>query len=370
MMYEEEAVKIEGFAARLAALRKALNVDEVQQKIAGVESEMAQPTFWDDPESAQGVVQKLKNLKNIIDGPEELLAELEDGQTLVEMAQEESDESMAEEVAAITSELEERIVQVELQCMLNDPRDSKNAIVSIHPGAGGTESCDWAEMLYRMLLRFCERREFKVDMLDYQPGDEAGIKSVSFMVSAPLAYGYLKSEAGVHRLVRISPFNSQGKRQTSFAAVEVLTEIDDTVDIEIRDDDLKMDVFRASGAGGQHINKTSSAVRLTHIPTGLIVSCQAERSQHKNRDRAIKMLKAKLYDIEMQKKQDELDSQRDGHQEVAWGSQIRSYVMQPYQMIKDHRTNLQSGNVTKVMDGYLEPFIEGYLKWSLERNNL
>jgi peptide chain release factor 2 len=288
---------------------------------------------------------------------------------LIEMAQEEDDESMAEEVASVTTDLEEKLAQVELQCMLNDPRDSKNAIVSIHPGAGGTESCDWAAMLYRMLLRFCERRDFKVDILDYQDGDEAGIKSVSFMVSAPLAYGYLKSEAGVHRLVRISPFNSQGKRQTSFAAVEVLTEIDDNIDIEVRDDDLKMDVFRASGAGGQHINKTSSAVRLTHVPSGIIVSCQMERSQHKNRDHAIKMLKSKLYDIEMQKKQAELDSQRDGHQEVAWGSQIRSYVMQPYQMIKDHRTNFESGNVTKVLDGGLEPFIEAFLKWKLEKIN-
>jgi peptide chain release factor 2 len=368
-MYEEEAGKIEGFVARLTDLRTALNVEDVRQKIATVESEMAQPNFWDDPESAQGVVQKLKGLKSTIEAPEDLMVDLEDGQTLVEMAREENDESMAEEVSAIAIELEEKITQVELQCMLSDPRDSKNAIVSIHPGAGGTESCDWAGMLYRMLLRFCERREFKVEVLDYQVGDEAGIKSVTFMVSAPLAYGYLKSEAGVHRLVRISPFNAQGKRQTSFAAVEVLTEIDDTVDIEIRDDDLKMDVFRASGAGGQHINKTSSAVRLTHIPTGLVVSCQAERSQHKNRDHAIKMLKAKLYDIEMQKKQAELDSQRDGHQDIAGGSQIRSYVMQPYQMIKDHRTNFESGNVTKVMDGNIEPFIEAFLKWKLKKNS-
>ncbi len=220
-----------------------------------------------------------------------------------------------------------------------------------------------------MLQRFCERREFNIELLEYQDGDEAGIKSVSFQVSGPMAYGYLKSEGGVHRLVRISPFNSQGKRQTSFAAVEVLTEIDDNVDIEIREDELKMDVFRASGAGGQHVNKTSSAVRLTHIPTGLIASCQMGRSQHKNKAQAIKMLKAKLYDIEMEKKQKELDDQRDGHQEVGWGSQIRSYVMQPYQMIKDHRTNVEMGNVDKVLDGYLEPYIEGFLKWKLKQKH-
>jgi peptide chain release factor 2 len=263
--------------------------------------------------------------------------------------------------------MEGKLTQVELSSMLNDPRDSKNAIISIHPGAGGTESCDWAGMLYRMLMRFCERREFKVDLLEYQDGDEAGIKSVSFQVSGPLAYGYMKSEAGVHRLVRISPFDANSRRHTSFAAVEVLTEINDNIEIEVREDDIRMDVFRASGAGGQHINKTSSAVRLTHGPSGIVVSCQMERSQHKNKAKAMQMLKAKLYDIEMQKKQEELDAQRDNHQEVAWGSQIRSYVLHPYQMIKDHRTNTETGNVDKVLDGYLEPFIESFLKWKLEQ---
>lgn len=368
-MFEDEATKITAFVSRLDELRSALNAEDVQQEIGEIETTMSLPDFWDNPDAAQETVQNLKQLKSSIEAPESILAELEDGQTLIEMAQEENDESMAQEVATLVTDLEEKLLQVELQCMLNDPRDSKNAIISIHPGAGGTESCDWAGMLYRMLLRFCERREFKLEVLDYQDGDEAGIKSVSFMVSGPMAYGYLKSEAGVHRLVRISPFNAQGKRQTSFAAVEVLTEIDDNIDIEVRDEDLKMDVFRASGAGGQHVNKTSSAVRITHIPTGIVTSCQAGRSQHKNRDQAINMLKAKLYDIEMQKKQEELDSQRDGHQEVAWGSQIRSYVMQPYQMIKDHRTDCESGNVTKVMDGYLEPFIEAFLKWKLEKKH-
>lgn len=368
-MFEEQAQKIVTLTTRLSDLQKALNTEDAKEQIAALETVMAEPGFWDVPEKAQGTVQQLKQLKNTIESPAALMTELEDAQVLIEMGQEENDESMEEEITGVCNDLEEKLLQVELQCMLDDPRDSKNAIVSIHPGAGGTESCDWAGMLYRMLQRFCERREFDIELLEYQDGDEAGIKSVSFRVAGPMAYGYLKSEAGVHRLVRISPFNAQGKRQTSFAAVEVLTEIDDNVDIEIRDDDLKMDTFRASGAGGQHVNKTSSAVRLTHLPTGLIASCQAGRSQHKNKAQAILMLKAKLYDIEMEKKQKELDDQRDGHQEVGWGSQIRSYVMQPYQMIKDHRTNVEMGNVDKVLDGYLEPYIEGFLKWKLERKH-
>ncbi len=368
-MFEEHAQKVIDFTSRLGELQKALNSDEAEKKISELEGIMAEPGFWDNAESAQETVQQLKQYKNTIDSPAALMAELEDAQILIEMAQEEADESLEEEIEQSTARLEEQLMEVEMQCMLNDPRDSKNAIISIHPGAGGTESCDWAGMLYRMLQRFCERREFNMELLDYQDGDEAGIKSVSFRVSGPMAYGYFKSEAGVHRLVRISPFNSQGKRQTSFAAVEVLTEIDNTIDIEIREEDLKMDVFRASGAGGQHVNKTSSAVRLTHVPTGLIASCQMGRSQHKNKAQAILMLKAKMYDIEMEKKQKELDDQRGDHQEVGWGSQIRSYVMQPYQMIKDHRTNYEMGNVDKVLDGYLEPYIEHYLKWKLEQKH-
>jgi peptide chain release factor 2 len=366
-LFEEEATKIETCLSRLDDLRNALNVEKVQADIAQLETEMAVQGFWDDPDAAQGVVQKMKQLKNTIEAPQALHAELEDAQVLIEMAREEGDESMSDEIAGTAEQMEEKLLEVELSCMLNDPRDAKNAIVSIHPGAGGTESCDWAGMLYRMLIRFCERREFKVDILEHQDGEEAGIKSVSFQVSGPLAYGYLKSEAGVHRLVRISPFDAQSRRHTSFAAVEVLTEIDDNIEIELRDEDIRMDVFRASGAGGQHINKTSSAVRLTHAPSGIVVSCQMGRSQHKNKEVAIKMLKAKLYDIEMQKKQEELDAQRDGHQDVAWGNQIRSYVLHPYQMIKDHRTNVETGNVDKVLDGYLEPFTEAYLKWKLEQ---
>jgi len=368
-MYDEETARLNGFAERLDELLQCLNVEATQEEIAKIESQMVAPNFWDDSESAQSTMQKLKVLKTSVTVPEELRAELEDAQALVQLAQEEDEESMGTEITEITEKLEEKLIEVELSSLLGDPRDQKNAIVNIHPGAGGTESCDWASMLYRMILRFCERREYKVDVLDYQPGEEAGLKSAAIEVSGPMAYGYLKSEAGVHRLVRISPFDAQGRRHTSFAAVEVLTEIDKNIEIDVREEDLKMDVFRASGAGGQHVNKTSSAVRLTHSPTGIVVSCQMERSQHRNREHAIAMLKAKLYDIEMQKKAAELEEQRDGQQEVAWGSQIRSYVMHPYQMVKDHRTNIEVGNVEKIMDGYLEPFIEGYLKWRLEQKS-
>ncbi len=368
-MFDEETTRLSGFAKRLDELLQCLNVEATQEEIAKIEAQMAAPNFWDDTDSAQTSVQKLKVLKTTVTAPEELRMELEDARALVELAQEESEESMGPEIAELTEMIEERLVEVELSSLLGDPRDPKNAIVNIHPGAGGTESCDWASMLYRMILRFCERREYKIDVLDYQPGEEAGLKSVAIEVTGPMAYGYLKSEAGVHRLVRISPFDAQGRRHTSFAAVEVLTEIDKNIEIEVREEDLKMDVFRASGAGGQHVNKTSSAVRLTHSPSGIVVSCQMERSQHRNREHAIAMLKAKLYDIEMQKKAAELEEQRDGQQDVAWGSQIRSYVMHPYQMIKDHRTNVEMGNVDKVMDGYLEPFIEGYLKWKLEQRS-
>lgn len=368
-MYEEEAAGIQGFIERLEELRRCLNVDETHVEIVKLEAEMGDPKFWGDSESAQKTVQKLKNLKAVVSAPEALRAELEDAQVLVELAQQEEEESLGGEIAESAVALEEKLQRLELESLLGDPRDAKNAIVNIHPGAGGTESCDWAEMIYRMLMRFCERREFKVEVLDYQPGEEAGLKSAALLVSGPSAYGNLKSEAGVHRLVRISPFDANRRRHTSFAAIEVLTEVDDAIEIEIRDEDLKMDVFRASGAGGQHVNKTSSAVRLTHLPTGIVVGCQMERSQHRNRAHAEQLLKAKLYDIELAKQREELDAQRDGQQDVAWGSQIRSYVLHPYQMIKDHRTNIEVGNVDRVLDGDLDVFIEGYLKWNLAQRS-
>jgi len=276
---------------------------------------------------------------------------------------------MGPEIAELAERLEHSLHRLEVTSLFADPRDSKNAIVSIHPGAGGTESCDWAEMLYRMMTRFCERHEFATEVVDYQPGDEAGVKSVTMAVSGAFAYGYLRSEYGVHRLIRISPFDASKRRHTSFAAIEVLTEVDEDIDVEVRDEDLKMDVFRASSAGGQKVNKTSSAVRLTHLPTGIVVSCQIERSQHRNRATALQFLRAKLYDIELKKKEDEVAAQRDGQQEVAWGSQIRSYFLQPYQKIKDHRTDVETSNVDRVLDGDIDLFVEGYLRWDLERKS-
>jgi peptide chain release factor 2 len=368
-MYEEETQEITGFVARLTELRKCLNVEGTTHQIGELEKTMAVQGFWDDPESAQKIVKKLKDLKRIVNAPDELQAELDDAEVLVSMAAEEEDATLVEEINALREDLGKRLGRLELNSLFMDPRDSKPAIVSIHPGAGGTESCDWADMLYRMLLRFCEQSDFEVDIMEYQPGDEAGLKSATLTVRGVNAYGTLKSEAGVHRLVRISPFDSAARRHTSFSAIEVLTEVDDDIDIEIREEELKMDVFRSSGAGGQKVNKTSSAVRLTHLPTGLVTSCQIERSQHRNRDTALNMLKAKLYDIELKKQEAELAAQREGHQDVAWGSQIRSYVLHPYQMIKDHRTNYETGNVTRVLDGELDSFIEAYLKWNLEQKS-
>lgn len=368
-MYEIERDEINQFLGRLSELRKCLNVEGTRARIELLESQMAQQSFWDDPESAQKVVQELKMLKNSISAPDELHQELEDAAVLIDMAREENDESLAQEIAASKERLETKLGRLELNSLFMDPRDAKPVILSIHPGAGGTESCDWALMLYRMIQRFCEQREFGMEIYDYQEGEEAGLKSATMRISGPNAYGTLKSEAGVHRLVRISPFDAASRRHTSFGAIEVLTEIDEDINVEIHEDEIKMDVFRSSGAGGQKVNKTSSAVRLTHLPTGIVVACQIERSQHRNRDTAMQMLKAKLYDQELKKKEAELDAQRAGHQDVAWGSQIRSYVLHPYQLIKDHRTGAETGNVTKVLDGDLDMFIEAYLKWNLERRN-
>lgn len=364
-MYEEEAAAVAGYAKRLGELSKALRIESIKEQIADLETDMGAPTFWDDPDTANKVLQKMASLKSAVSAPEELRKKLEDDAVLIELAQAEADESFAQEIAEAVAADRQLFQQLEIRSLFADPRDAKDAIVSIHPGAGGTESCDWADILYRMMLRFCERQDFTVEIVDHQPGEEAGLKSATFTVSGPFAYGNLKSEAGVHRLVRISPFDSQSRRHTSFAAIEVLTPMADDIDIEIREEDIKMDVFRSSGAGGQKVNKTSSAVRLTHLPTGLVVACQIERSQHRNRDTAMELLKAKLYDIELRKREAELAGMREDQKDVAWGSQIRSYVLHPYQMIKDHRTNIETGNVDKVLDGDLTLFVEGYLKWKL-----
>jgi len=368
-MYEAELDQLKDFQRRLGELSDCLNVESMMEKIGELETAMAAPTFWDEPDKAQVVLQELKGVKGIVSLPNELDQEIEDALVLVDMAREEGDEALTLELQGLMGDLEKKLGRLELNSLFKDPRDTKNVIISIHPGAGGTESCDWAEMLYRMIMRFCEMKDYVTEVLDYQPGEEAGMKSASISVKGPYAFGTLKSETGVHRLVRISPFDSAKRRHTSFVAVEVLSEVDDSIDIEIREEDLKMDVFRSSGAGGQKVNKTSSAVRLTHLPTGLVVSCQTERSQHRNRDTAMQMLRAKLYDIEVKRKEADLAAERDGQRVVAWGSQIRSYVLAPYQMVKDHRTGAETGNVQKVLDGDIDLFIEAYLKWNLGNQN-
>jgi peptide chain release factor 2 len=287
--------------------------------------------------------------------------DLEENQILLDLAVEESDDEALAEVSRQFPILERRIAALSLEMMLDGDDDDKNAIVSINAGAGGTEAQDWAEMLYRMYIRWVERRGFKIELIDFQPGEEAGIKSVTFTAKGANAYGYLKSEIGVHRLVRISPFNASGKRHTSFASVFIYPELDQEIQIDIEDKDLRVDVFRASGAGGQHVNKTSSAVRITHLPTGIVVQCQQEKSQHRNKDMAFKVLKARLYQHEKQKQDEKLQEVHDSKDEIAWGSQIRSYVLHPYQMVKDHRINLDIGNVNEVLDGGIDPFIEGVL---------
>ena len=308
------------------------------------------------------MMKNLKNLKDFIEKIEGLTSSYEDIYTLIEMAYEENDESLVEEIAEELKVFEETFEEMRIQTLLSGEYDKDNAIVTLHAGAGGTESCDWASMLYRMYSRWAERKGFSVEVLDFLDGDVAGIKAITFQVNGENAYGYLKSEKGVHRLVRISPFNAAGKRQTSFASCDVVPDIEDEIDIEINDDDLRIDTYRASGAGGQHINKTSSAIRITHLPTGIVVQCQNERSQHSNKDKAMQMLKAKLYLLKEQEQADKVSDIRGEIKEIGFGNQIRSYVMQPYTLVKDHRTNAESGNVGSVLDGNIDLFMNAYLK--------
>ena len=300
-------------------------------------------------------------ISNQVEKLTELEKDLEDSQILLELGEEEADEESIKEVGELIRGLNKRIKKLSLELILSGQDDANNAIISINAGAGGTEAQDWAEMLFRMYLRYVEQKGFQAEIIDYQPGDEAGIKSATFTASGAYAYGYLKTETGVHRLVRISPFNASGKRHTSFASVFVYPELDSEIVVEVEEKDIRVDVFRASGAGGQHVNKTSSAVRLTHLPTGIVVQCQQEKSQHRNKDLAMKVLKARLYQKEKQKQDEKLQEIHDGKDEIAWGSQIRSYILHPYQMVKDHRINLDIGNVQAVLDGNIDPFIEGVL---------
>ena len=324
---------------------------------------MEEPGFWDEPEESQKIMKDLKDLKDQVETVEHLEQSYEDIGLLIEMAYEEEDESVLPEIEEELNAFEEGYESLRIQTLLSGEYDKYNAIVTLHAGAGGTESCDWASMLYRMYSRCAERKGFGVKVLDFLEGDVAGIKTVTFEVSGENAYGYFKSEKGVHRLVRISPFNSAGKRQTSFASCDVIPDIEDNIDdIELSDDELKIDTYRASGAGGQHVNKTSSAIRITHLPTGIVVQCQNERSQHHNRDKAMQMLKAKLKLLKEQEQADKVSDIRGEIKEIGFGNQIRSYVMQPYTLVKDHRTGAESSNVGAVLDGALEPFINAFLQ--------
>lgn len=324
---------------------------------------MEAPGYWDNPERSQQGMITLKSLKDEVETYEGLRTSYEDIETLLEMGYEEEDESLIPEVQAEMDDFIQRFENLRIKTLLSGEYDRDNAILKLNAGAGGTESCDWASMLYRMYTRWAERHGFTVEVLDYLDGDEAGIKSVTFQINGENAYGYLKSEKGVHRLVRISPFNAQGKRQTSFVSLDVMPDIEDDIDIEINPEDLRIDTYRSSGAGGQHINKTSSAIRITHLPTGIVVQCQNERSQFQNKDKAMQMLKAKLYLLEQQKNAEKLSGIRGEVTEIGWGNQIRSYVMQPYTLVKDHRTSEEVSNVGSVMDGNIDPFINAYLKW-------
>ncbi len=337
------------------------DIEDDQKRLQEIEQQITKEGFWDNPEENKSILKKRSSLSNRIEKYSKLANDLEENQILLDLAVEESDDETLAEVSRQISDLDQRIGGLSLELMLAGEDDAKNAIVSINAGAGGTEAQDWAEMLFRMYSRWVERRGYKLELIDFQPGEEAGIKSVTFTASGENAFGYLKSEIGVHRLVRISPFNASGKRHTSFASVFVYPELDQEIVVDIEDKDLRIDVYRASGAGGQHVNKTSSAVRITHLPTGIVVQCQQEKSQHRNKDMALKVMKARLYQHEKQKQDDKLQEVHDSKDEIAWGSQIRSYVLHPYQMVKDHRISLDIGNVNDVLDGGIDPFIEGVL---------
>ena len=324
---------------------------------------MEAPDFWNDPEVSQNKMKEVKSLKDDVATYAALSAQYDDIETMIEMGYEENDPELIPEIDQMMKEFVQTYEDIRMKTLLSGEYDRNNAIVSLHAGAGGTESCDWAAMLYRMYTRWADKKGVSVEVLDSLDGEEAGIKSITFQVNGENAYGYLKSEKGVHRLVRISPFNAAGKRQTSFVSCDVMPDIEEDVDVEIREEDIRIDTFRSSGAGGQHINKTSSAIRITHFPTGIVVQCQNERSQHMNKDKAMQMLKAKLYLLKQEENAAKAAGIRGEVTDIGWGNQIRSYVMQPYTMVKDHRTGVESGNVDAVMDGNIDPFINGYLKW-------
>ena len=362
IQFEELKLQLEQLEPDIKELANALGLDKLKMEIEQLEQRAAQPGFWDDAENSQKILQKTGTLKNKVEAYDNLVAAYDDTLALIELANEEEDISLLEEAQSEFDKVKSNLDAQRLQTLLTGEYDSKNAILTFHAGAGGTEAQDWAEMLYRMYNRWAERHNFKVKEVDYLDGEEAGLKSAVLLIEGENAYGYLKSESGVHRLVRVSPFDASGRRHTSFASLEVMPEIDNTINIEIRPEDIKMDVYRASGAGGQKVNKTSSAVRLTHIPTGIVVASQVERSQYQNRDVAMTMLKSKLLEIKEREHLEKIEDIKGVQKEIAWGAQIRSYVFMPYTMVKDHRTSFETGNISAVMDGDIDGFINAYLK--------
>ena len=360
-MLEDLKPILNDLGEKLDQMRISLEIPAKEEKIAELEYKMSEPSFWDDAAAAQKLNQELAALKGGVDTYEELKAKYEDAETLYEMGIEENDPTMESDIRAELTLIAEGLETLQLEVLLSGEYDANDAILTLHAGAGGTEAQDWTQMLLRMYGRWAERHGFTVDTADLQPGDEAGVKSATLFIKGHNAYGFLKSEKGVHRLVRISPFDSQARRHTSFSACDVMPEIDDAVEVPINMDDVRVDYFRASGAGGQHINKTSSAVRMTHEPTGIVVQCQNERSQLQNKEQCLKMLRAKLFELEQEKKEEEIAKLEGVQQKIEWGSQIRSYVFQPYTMVKDVRTNAETGNVQAVMDGDIDPFIRAYL---------
>ncbi len=360
--FEQLKLRLLSNEEELRDLKDALGYDRLVRDVEELEAKASAPGFWDDLENSQKILQKTGKLKNTVETYDRMCLSYEDTLILIEMGDEEGDLSLVEEIEAAVDELEKNLAALRLQTLLTGEYDKNNAILTFHAGAGGTEAMDWVSMLVRMYTRWTERHGFKVQMLDFLDGDEAGLKSASLLIEGENAYGYLKSESGIHRLVRVSPFDASGRRHTSFASLEVMPEISDDNDIEIREEDIKMDVFRSSGAGGQHINKTSSAVRLTHLPTGIVVACQNERSQFQNREQAMRMLKSKLLEIKEREHLEKIEDIKGVQKDIAWGSQIRSYVFMPYTLAKDHRTGFESGNINAVMDGELDGFINAYLK--------
>ena len=352
----------------LKEVKDSLDLENKERRITELDKSMEEPGFWDDPERSTKTVREAKNLKDTVDGYKHLEQQYEDIQVMIEMGYEENDPAMIPEIQEMLDEFVKELEELRTKTLLSGEYDGCNAILKRNAGAGGTEAMDWCSMLYRMYQRWADKKGFTTEVLDFLDGDEAGLKSITLQVNGENAYGYLKSEKGVHRLVRISPFNAAGKRQTSFVSCDVMPDIEEDLDVEINPDDLRIDTYRSSGAGGQHINKTSSAIRITHLPTGIVVQCQNERSQFQNKDKAMQMLKAKLYLLKQQENAEKLSDIRGDVKDINFGNQIRSYVMQPYTLVKDHRTNAENGNVNAVMDGDIDLFISAYLKWISLKN--